>query len=589
MPTRIEAHLQPSTAPRPRLAYALRQALAEGYTKTNLRADILAGLVVGIVALPLSMALAIASGVPPQHGIYTAIIAGAVIALLGGSRVQVSGPTAAFVVILAPISAKFGIAGLLIASMIAGVMLLLMGLLRFGRFIQFIPYPVTAGFTAGIAVVISTLQLKDFLGLDLGQLPEHFIEKVAALIGALPTFHWPDLAIGIATLTLLLVWPRITRKIPAPLVALPLTAIAAFLIASINPDLSVATVYSRFDGIPQSAPSLAWPWQFPGPNGESLAFDFSTIRALLVAAFAIAMLGAIESLLSAVVADGMTGYTHEPNSELIAQGVGNIVAPFFGGFAATGAIARTATNIRSGGRSPVSAIVHAAFLLIAVLGLAPLLGYLPMAALAALLLIVAKNMADIKHFAYMIRVAPLSDVTVMLTCFSLTVVFDMVIAVCAGIVLAAILFMRRMAEVSNVKLIGDHHPQLAEPLPKGALLYEINGPLFFGAAQKAMSSLHTVGNGVKLVILDMEDVPAMDATGLVNLQSTIKRLHSDHILIILGGVRPQPMEVLTKARLEQLDSRIGICPTLHEAVTMARFHLALGDDLHQPSPITAAA
>jgi SulP family sulfate permease len=318
-----------------------------------------------------------------------------------------------------------------------------------------------------------------------------------------------------------------------------------------------------------------------------LPFSFELAESLLIAAFAIAMLGAIESLLSAVVADGMTGFTHDPNAELFAQGVGNIVAPFFGGFAATGAIARTATNIRTGGRSPVAAIVHAAFILAAVLALAPLLGFLPMAALAAQLLIVARNMAEVKHFSYVMRIGPRSDVAVLMACFTLTVVFDMVVAVSVGVVLAAVLFMRRMAEVSGVTLIGSTHPQLTEPLPPGVLLYEIAGPLFFGAAQKAMSALHSIGNGVKVVILDMESVPTMDATGLVNLQSTIRRLHSDRILIILGGVRDQPREVLERANLEELDSRIGICPTIEEAIALARFHVALGDDLHPPVSVAA--
>ena len=572
-----------------RPAHALRQAFSEGYNARNLKSDVLSGLVVGVVALPLSMALAIASGVPPQHGLYTAIIAGALIAFLGGSRVQVSGPTAAFVVILAPISAKFGLAGLAVASAMAGVLLLIMGFLRFGQLIQFIPYPVTTGFTAGIAVVIATLQLKDFLGLSIDHLPEHYIDKLAALYRTLPTFHWPDLAIGVGTLVVLLVWPRLVKRVPAPLVALPLAAVAALLIGRFVPSFDVSTILDRFSytvggevraGIPQLPPQPGFPWHFGGPGGESLHLDFETLRSLLLAAFAIAMLGAIESLLSAVVADGMTGFNHEPNSELMAQGIGNIVAPFFGGFAATGAIARTATNVRAGGRSPVASIVHAMFILAAVLGLAPLLGYLPMASLAALLLVVAKNMSEMKHFFYVLRVGPRSDVSVLLTCFGLTVIFDMVIAVSAGIVLAAILFMRRMAEVSQVKLVGNEHPHLDEPLPKGVLLYEINGPLFFGAAQKAMSALHQIGNDVKVVILDMESVPALDATGLVNLESTIRRLHSDKVLIILGSVQPQPLEVLQKAQLEQLDSRIGICSTLGEAVDLARFHIALGDDLH---------
>jgi SulP family sulfate permease len=602
MRRRIEAVVAALPGLRTRPAHALRLALAEGYGFANLRADILAGLVVGVVALPLSMALAIASGVPPQHGLYTAIVAGGLIAALGGSRVQVSGPTAAFVVILAPVSAKFGLGGLLIASVMAGLLLLLMGALRFGTLIQFIPYPVTTGFTAGIAVVIATLQVKDFFGLQIPRMPEHYIEKIKELVKAMPHLNWPDLAIGLGTLALLVICPRMTKRIPAPLIALPVAAVTAWALNAYAPSAlgggGVATINTRFSftnqgvehaGIPQMPPMPAWPWSLPGADGQPLVLDFDIIRSLMLSAFAIAMLGAIESLLSAVVSDGMTGFTHEPNAELVAQGVGNIVAPFFGGFAATGAIARTATNVRHGGRSPIAAIVHSLFVLGAVVSFAPLLGYLPMASLAAMLLIVAKNMSEVRHFVYVMRVGPKSDVAVLLTCFLLTVIFDMVIAVSVGIVLAAMLFMRRMAEVSGIKLLGDQHPHLQEPLPKGVLLYEINGPLFFGAAQKAMSSLHTIGAGVKVVILDMESVPAIDATGLVNLESTIKRLHRDRILIILGGVQPQPMEVLKKAQLEQLDSRIGICASIQEAVHLAKFHVALGDDLHQHHPPPAGA
>jgi SulP family sulfate permease len=581
-----------------RPAHALRETIGQGYTPRDFRRDAIAGIIVGVVALPLSMALAIATGVPPQYGLYTAIIAGAVIALLGGSRVQVSGPTAAFVVILAPITAQYGLAGLAMATVMAGVMLVAMGALRMGQLIQFIPYPVTTGFTAGIAIVIATLQLRDFLGLDVEHMPEHYAGKVMALLSALPTLNWPDLVIGAGALAILLLWPKFVRRIPAALVALPVAAIAAVLMTQLFDGVEIATVASRFTyevggevrhGIPQVPPTPLLPWTLPGPGGAPLEFSFEMVRALAISAFAIAMLGAIESLLSMVVADGMTGQTSEPNAELLAQGVGNIAAPFFGGFAATGAIARTATNVRAGGRSPVAAIVHAGFVLAAVLALAPLLGYLPMASLAALLLIVARNMAEVKHVVYVLRFAPRSDAAVMLTCLGLTVIFDMVIAVSAGVVLAAVLFMRRMAEVSNVKLIGEQHPDRNEVLPKGVLLYEIAGPLFFGAAQKAMSSLHTIGNGVKLVILDMESVPAMDATGLVNLLSTIRRLRGDGVGIILGGVQPQPMRVLRKANVEELDARIGICQTLDEAITMARFQTALGEDLHEPKTAGAAA
>jgi SulP family sulfate permease len=527
--------------------------------------------VVGVVALPLSMALAIASGVAPQHGLYTAIVAGAVIALLGGSRTQVSGPTAAFVVILAPVAARFGLRGLLLATLMAGVILIALGLGRMGRLIEFVPYPVITGFTAGIAVVIATLQVKDFLGLAVEGTQEHYLDRVWALARALPSVHAPDLAVGLLTLLLLVVWPRLGGKVPAPLVALAVAAVLAAVAAQRWPGFEVATVASRFGGIPPQAPALMLPWSLPAPDAAQAGLSIGLARALLPAAFAIAMLGAMESLLSAVVADGMTGRKHDPDAELVAQGVGNLVAPFFGGFAATGAIARTATNIRSGARSPLAAIVHSAFVLLAVLALAPALGYLPMASLAALLLLVAWNMSERRHFTFVLRAAPRSDVAVLLVCFGLTVVFDMVVSITAGIILSAMLFIRRMAEVSGVKLVGDAHPELREPLPRGVVLYEVAGPLFFGAAQAAVSALQTVEKrGVQAVVLDMQAVPAMDATGLVNLESLLKRLNAGGVKVILAGVQPQPMRTLARAGWRNRRGRIRIFRSFERAIVGAR-------------------
>lgn len=566
MPRRYEALLEPTTLP-VRPAVALRTALRRGYGREDLRADLLAGIVVGIVALPLSMALAVASGVPPQHGLYTAIIAGSVIAALGGSNVQVSGPTAAFVVLLAPISAQFGLGGLALATLMAGIILMLMGTLRLGGLIQFVPYPVTTGFTAGIAVVIATLQLKDFLGLTTGPMPEHYLERVGVLAQALPTAQWDDLAVGAFTLAVLLLWPRVTKKIPAPLVALGVAGGAAFLAASLVPGFEVATIRSRFQGIPQVPPLPVLPWNLSGPDGQPLGLSFGLLRDLLPSAFAIAMLGAIESLLSAVVADGMTGGSHDPDAELLAQGTGNILSPFFGGIAATGALARTATNIRSGARTPFAALFHSAFVLLAVLLLAPVLGYLPMASLAALLLLVAWNMSEAKHFAHALRVAPKSDVAVLLLCFGLTVIFDMVVSVTVGVVLAALLFMRRMAEVSNVRLV-DQHP-LVKGLPRDVLVYEVAGPLFFGAAQKAMSALQRVPSGISAVLLDLSSVPAMDATGLVALEGTVERLQKMGIYVILAGVQPQPMQVLAKSGVHKRQDRIGVYSSMERAVAAA--------------------
>ncbi len=530
-------------------AAALRAAIAAGYSLAMLRADVLAGITVGIVALPLSMALAIASGMPPQHGLYTAIVAG-VFGLLGGSATQVSGPTAAFVVVLAPISARYGPGGLMIATVMAGALLLLLGFARMGRLIQWIPHPVTTGFTAGIGVVIATLQLKDLVGVHFPT-PEHYAEHVGALVAALPEASGDSVGLGVFTLAVLLLWPRLTRRIPSPLVALLAASVVAVALG-----LDVDTIGSRFvypggQGIPQSLPTFLPPWRYPGGDGQPLQLSVPLIEALFPAAFAIAMLGAIESLLSAVVADGMAGTRHDSDAELMAQGATNVVGPFFGGFASTGAIARTATNIRSGARSPIASAVHALFVLGAMLTLAPLLSYLPMPALAALLLLVAYNMADIAHFRHILRVAPKSDVSVLLACFSLTVFFDMVVAVTTGIMLAALLFMRRMAEISGSRVLEAGDPALRRPLPPGVVLYEIAGPLFFGAAQKAMGALDAVASRSRVVILDMSSVPAMDATGLVGLESALARLDGTDTSVMLAGVQAQPAKLIERAGLQE--------------------------------------
>jgi SulP family sulfate permease len=571
MPRRYET---PSVTALPafslRLGTALRSALRHGYTGKDLPSDLLSGIVVGIVALPLSMALAVASGVAPQHGLYTAIVAGAVIAALGGSMVQVAGPTAAFVVLLAPISARFGLGGLILAGLMAGILLVIMGAARLGGLIQFVPYPVTTGFTAGIAVVIATLQVKDFFGLTVAKLPEPYLGKVAALALALPTLRWSDLGIGLFTLVVLLLWPRVTRTVPAPLLALGLAGVVAALLARAVPGFTVATIHSRFQaGIPQLPPLPGLPWHLPGADGKPIGLSFGLIRELVPSAFAIAMLGAIESLLSAVVADGMTGGSHDPDAELVAQGIGNIVAPFFGGIAATGALARTATNVRSGARSPLAAIFHSLFVLLAVLILAPVLNYLPMASLAALLLIVAWNMSEAKHFAHALRVAPRSDVFVLLTCFGLTVVFDMVISVTVGVLLAALLFMRRMAEVSNIRLVSQH-PIAKEGLPKDVLIYEVAGPLFFGAAQKAMSALQRVPTGIKVVVLDVASVPVIDATGLVSLESAVSRLYQLGMFVVLGGVQSQPLRALARSGIRDRRDRIAVYRSMERALAVAR-------------------
>jgi SulP family sulfate permease len=560
----------------PRPFFALRDAWRGGYGWSDLRADVLAGCVVGVVALPLSMALAIAVGVAPEHGLATAIVAGGLAALLGGSRVQVTGPTAAFVVVLAPVAARFGVRGLALASALAGGMLVAMALLRLGRLIRFVPYPVTTGFTAGIAVVIATLQVQGFLGLEVDALgaEAHWGERVVALARALPTTQPADALVGALTLGLLAAWRGLRSRIPAPLVALIAAAVAGVVLERAF-GIDVATLSSRFgtpehpSGVPGRPPTFLVPWLLPGPADAPGVLGL--LRALLPAAFAIAMLGAIESLLSATVADGMSGTQHDPDAELLGQGVANLAAAFFGGFAATGAIARTATNVRSGARSPVAALVHAAFVLGAVLVLGRWLGLLPMSALAALLLMVAWNMSEVRHFVRVLRVAPRDDVAVLLVCFGATVLFDMTVAVTAGIVLASMLFMRRMIELSGARLIATRHPEHAEDLPSGVLVYDVGGPLFFGAAHKAMSQLHSLDRRkVRAVVLDLTDVPTVDATGVINLESALDRLASAGIATVLVGLCGQPLEALRRAGVVDGAQGARHVATVAEALALVR-------------------
>jgi sulfate permease, SulP family len=567
---------------------ALRAVLREGYGWRDLRADVLAGVTVGIVALPLAMALGIAVGVAPQQGLYTSMIAGAIVAPLGGSRTQVTGPTAAFIVVLVPIFTKFGLAGLLLAGGIGGLILVALGLGRLGRFIEFIPHPVTTGFTAGIAIVIATLQLKDVLGVRLTPDPGDVFGRLRALWGARGSISVAELGIAALTLALLVTLPRLTRRVPAPLVALPLVAIVAALLAHAFPGHAVATIASRFhatlpdgrvvSGVPPLPPLPLLPWHAAGPGGAPLVLTWGAVRELLSAGFAVAMLGGIESLLSAVIADGMAGTRHDPDAELLALGIANLVTPFFGGIPATGAIARTATNVRSGARSPVAAFVHALTVLAAVLALAPLIGRLPMASLAALLLVVAWNMAEAKHFVHIVRVAPRSDVLVLLTCFTLTVLFDMVVAVSVGVVLAALLFMRRMAELTEVKLTGPEPgapigDEAALALPKALVgrvaIYEIAGPLFFGAAQKAMASLGAISARIEVLVMRLDHVPTMDATGLVALESAIDALTKQGRIAVLTGLQAQPAALLERAGFRHKPWRLMIRPDLAAGLAAA--------------------
>ncbi len=558
---------------------ALRDKFKEGYTLADLRADLLAGCVVALVAIPLAIALAIASGVPPQHGLYTAMVAGFVVPLFGGSRFQVTGPTAAFVVILAPVVHRFGMEGLLTAGLMAGALLVFMGAARMGRLIQYIPYPVTTGFTAGIALVIGTLQFKDFLGLRVENMPEKYLDRMAALFLAAPTWAPAEFGVGVLTLALLIFWPKITKKIPAPLAALTLTSGLAAFLQRVFPGLSISTIGSRFTGtvngmvirgIPQALPAFRLPWTAPG-GGTSVSLSWRTLEALLPSAFTIAMLGAIESLLSAVVADGMGRTRHDPDAELVALGTGNLLCPFFGAIPATGAVARTVANIRFGAKSPVAAMAHALFILLSVLLFAPLLSYIPMAAMAALLMLVAYNMSELRHFRYLLRVGPRSDAMVLLLCFGLTVAFDMVIGVSVGIVMAALLFMRRMALVTTGRpLPEDHHVPASLNLPKGVLIYEITGPLFFGAVDNAIDAIERIGNGVRVVIFLLDGVHAMDVTGLAAFESAVKEITDNGQTAILASVRPQPFGLIKKSSVLWNSPKVLLYRTLTEAAAAAR-------------------
>lgn len=566
----------------PGIATGLRASWRDGYGLRDLRADVMAGLTIGTVAVPLSMALAIATGVPPQHGLYTAIVAGAIIALTGGSRYNVSGPTAAFVVILFPIVQQYGLGGLLIASMMAGVILVILGLTRMGRLIQFVPYPVVLGFTAGIAVVIAVLQVPDFLGLETGPLGEHFVDNVAVIATSLSTVAPLEFGVGLFALVCMLVWPRLRIPIPAPLIGLVVGAVAAFglnrWLGGSDAGPVVETIASRFawqvggatgTGIPPVPPTFMAPWLLPGPDGEPLNISFDLIRTLLGPAFAIATLGAIESLLCAVVSDGLTRTRHDPNAELIGQGLGNIVAPLFGGITATAAIARTATNIRSGARSPIAAVVHSLVVLLAVVALTGLLGLVPMAALAALLFIIAWNMSEARHFFGTLRSAPPGDVAILAICFCLTVFFDMVLAVAVGIGLAAALFIRRMALLTQTDRVEiDDHPTV-NGLPADVALYDINGPLFFGAAEKALSSLHLVDPTIRTVILDMHDVPSMDGTAIVALKSLVAEMRHGDVALIVVGLQPRIIAKLRRADIRKVAGALTYCHDLEQAKTVA--------------------
>ena len=550
-----------SLAFRPRLLDTLRQ-----YKAADFMADAVAGLTVGIVALPLAMAFAIASGVPPQAGIFTAVIAGFIISALGGTNVSIGGPTGAFIVILYGIGERYGLANLAICTIMAGFILLVMGAARLGTIIKYIPYPVTMGFTSGIAVLIFTTQIKDFFGLKVEAIPSEFTAKLKVLVLHLPTTDWLTLLIAGASLAIVLAWPKSwQRRVPGSIIALlASTAVVGLL------GLPVATIGSRFGGIPQG---------LPAPHFPSLSWD--SIRELFQPATTIALLAAIESLLCAVVADGMTDDRHDSNQELMAQGIANIVAPLFGGIAATGAIARTATNIRCGARTPVAGMIHALTLLAIILVAAPLAKFIPLATLSAVLVTVALNMGEWHNFRRLAR-WPRSDAAVFLTAFLLTVVIDLTVAVEIGMVLASVLFIKRVSETTQITAVdtateteGSHHSLIGREIPRGVLVYRIFGSFFFGAADKLESALKRLKEEPEILILRMRKVLAMDATGLNSLEDLHERLRERGKHLILSGPHTQPLFMMDKAGFLDRLGRENVCANIELSLARAREILGL--------------
>ena len=540
------------------------------YDRQQFAADLLAGIIVGIVAVPLAIAFAIASGVPPQYGLYTAIVGGFIVSAFGGSRVQIAGPTGAFVVVVYGVIQQHGIQGLLVATMMAGVILIALGLGRLGGAIKFVPHPVVTGFTTGIALIIGSSQVRDLFGLQMHEVPADFIEKWAEYAHHWSTFSADAIMVSAVSLAVLIVWPRINRRVPAPFVALIL---ATLLVQFAS--LDVETIGSRFG---QLSAKL--------PRPELPDFGAIDISQLISPAITIALLAAIESLLSAVVADGMIGSRHRSDVELIAQGAANIATPLFGGIPVTGAIARTATNIKNGGRTPVAGIVHAITLLFITLFFGKWVAFIPMAALAAILMVVAYNMSEWRTFKAEFT-APASDLVVLLTTFTLTVIIDLTVAVQVGMVMAAFLFMKRMSEVTNVQAVtreftNEEDVNGAETkVPKGVEIYEINGPFFFGAAEHFKEQINTVASKPKVLIIRMRNVPAIDSTGMHALIQLARRVRKDGTRIMLVEVHDQPMIALTKSYLLNEIGEENVLGTVEEALEAARYYT----DYTRPQPL----
>src|SRR5271155_3927386 len=531
-----------------------------GYTARQFSQDLVAGLTVGLVALPLAMAFAIASGVPPQAGIYTAVVAGFLISALGGSRTQIGGPTGAFVVIVAGIVVKFGLGGLALVGIMAGVLLLLMGLTGLGAAVKYIPRPVTIGFTNGIALLIASTQIKDFLGLKTPPVPSEFLERIRMLLEYAGTVHWQTVAVAGISLAIILLWPRLTRRVPGSIVALFLsTALVAVF------HLPIETIGNKFGGIPQGFPHFALP-----------NFHAEHILPLLPSAFTVALLAAVESLLSAVVADGMSGDRHNSNVELVGQGVANIASPLFGGIPATGAIARTATNIRSGALTPVAGMVHALTLLAILLVAAPLARFVPLATLAAVLFVVAYNMGEWREIGTILRLSK-TDIAVWFTTFSLTVFADLTVAVGVGMALAALLYIYRITETTTVAPVtreyledGQAHILQDKDIPSNVTILRIHGPFLFGTTEKLAEATKNVTQFGDVVILRLRNMTALDATGIHALEQFSDRLHKAGKTLLLCGARDQPSQLITRSDFFKHVGAENVLPHVQAALARAR-------------------
>lgn len=539
----------------------LLTCLREGYGWTTLRHDIIAGFTVAVVALPLSMALAIASGTSPERGLFTAVVAGFLISLFGGSRVQIGGPTGAFVAVVYTIIERHGFDGLMLATMMAGIILVIMGLMRLGTVIKYIPYPVVTGLTTGIALIIFSSQVKDLLGLQMSTPPGDFLATWQMLITALPTVDYATAGVALATLAVILLIRHLRPTWPVFLLSVGFASLAVWLLK-----LPVETIGSRFGGIPHMLPHPQWP-----------QWDLAKAEAVFPSAVTIAILAGIESLLSAVIADGMVGTKHRSNCELVAQGIANIASPVFGGLPATGAIARTAANIRSGGKTPVAGILHAVFVLLFMMALAPLASAFPLASLAAILVVVAWNMAEVKHFTRLLK-APRADALILLTTFFLTVLVDITLAVEVGVVLAALAFMQRMTNAFEVKNIIDTDEADARQkkvatikLPKGVALYHINGPFFFGASSKLADTLKETTVTPRILILNLEHVPFIDATGVYALEALVNKFTASGTEIILAGIKDSIFHFLHQhAGMFSASKGVHHARDVKHALTLAR-------------------